>query len=688
MAGVTIDFNANLARLEDGINRANQQLSGFRERAASLASGLTSAFAALGAGLSAAGIVSFGKSVIDAADDLNDLSIKTGIAVEKLSGLNLAADQSGTDLNGTAAAINKLSKNIGANAEEFAKLGITAKEPLVAFEQLADVFNSIEDPQQRAAFAAKALGKSWEEVAPLLALGGQGIAEIADKAGAASGITKELAEASDQFNDTLAELSANARGAAVQGFAPLVPILNELVVYFRSSDKEAEKNSTSINALKETYKGLAEGLAVVNFGFQVAGKEIAAFAAQTVALAHLDLKGFNAIDKALEDDLANANQRLLDFFAKIEGYKPEVNVDLKTNVNNPESVNQSAAPATPGSIDLTGGNANIQSFIKTTADGQKILSEALKKMQADLKSYLNTLGGQLDEETSLFDFRNKKLEASLDLGLVDQADYFQQKEKLQKDQLAETKTLLDQEINALRQFQSQATEEAAKSDAQEKINALIQKKTDLERDSQIQTLQNAAAARQALGDQAEGLININGLLEQQIGNIIGLSKAQAELNLQIGGTASAEDVVNKKKIFVSEDGKSFSDRPTEVGVQLNLDEANAERVQQQLINFRDKAIADSAILLGVDIDQAKAITKINEASSSINQKLTEIKPVTLGMDVDQALVVSAAQKAREAAQAAVQPVIIPVVYQAQNTPATAAAGVVDLTQAALASGGR
>jgi hypothetical protein len=56
--------------------------------------------------------------------------------------------------------------------------------------------------------------------------------------------------------------------------------------------------------------------------------------------------------------------------------------------------------------------------------------------------------------------------------------------------------------------------------------------------------------------------------------------------------------------------------------------------------------------------------------------------------VDQSLVIAAAQRARDAAQAAVQPVIIPVVYQAQNSPSAAAPAGPSLTQAALASGGR
>jgi hypothetical protein len=167
-----------------------------------------------------------------------------------------------------------------------------------------------------------------------------------------------------------------------------------------------------------------------------------------------------------------------------------------------------------------------------------------------------------------------------------------------------------------------------------------------------------------------------------------LSQAQAQLNLQIGGTATADDVLSKKKIFVSGDGKSFSDRPTDVGIALDLPQDQEIKIHDQLTQLRDQAVKDSAIMLGVDIDQAAAIAKVTDAASAINESLAKIDPVTLGMDVDQSMVIAAAQRARDAAQAAVQPVVIPVVYQAQNSPSTAAPDASSLTRAALAGGGR
>jgi hypothetical protein len=678
MAGITFDFNANLASITDDLHRLTQQFDSAALTAHNFSEIATAALTGLAVGITSDFMVDLVKATIDEADALDVLNQKTGIAVETLAGIKFGAQLSDTEIDAVASAMNRLGRQIALNADEFEALGVTAKDPLGALEQFADVFAGIEDPMQRAALANKVFGKSWEELAPLLSGGGQAFAELVAEGQKMSGITSELASESAAFNDSLDVMSANIQGLRNNAIGPLVPILNDLIEYFTDAGVEADTLNESSSALRETYKFLAESIAVVGYGLEIAVNHSKAFLAQTVAIAHADLGAIGDIDKALAEDLAAAEARINAFFNKIEnGESARTSVEVE--------VNPKLAAPSGNTIDVSAGSDAVSEFLQTGEDGKKILSKALKDMQAELGRHLRGIEANIEEEVGAFDLRNKKLEIALDLGLVDQADYYREKEKLQKDQLAETEALLDQEINALRQFQSQATDEAAKSDAQEKINALIREKTKLERDAQIATLQNAAAARQALGLYADGLTDVNDLLKGVASNIIGMSQAQAQLNLQIGGTATAEDVLAKKKIFVSEDGKSFSDRPTEVGITLDLSEQD---IQSQLTQIRDSAIADSAILLGVDIDQAAAIAKVTDAASAINESLANVKPVTLGMDVDQSLVIAAAQRARDAAQAAVQPVVIPVVYQAQNSPSTAAPDASSLTRAALAGGGR
>jgi hypothetical protein len=238
---LTLDLVARIGGYSEGLSKAGrdaEKLSAAQKKAAKESeqawkdAGVKIGLAFSAVALGAAFMV---KSAVDSADALNDLSAATGIGIEDLAGLGFAAKLSASDLNGTADAINKLSVNIGKDAEKYATLGITAKEPIEAFKQLADVFVSIKDPQQRAAFGAEALGKSWQSAAPLLAEGGQRIGELIDQGKELSGVTEEMAIEAGKFNDELDILRARAAGAATSIAGPLVTSLNELFAAFNAA---------------------------------------------------------------------------------------------------------------------------------------------------------------------------------------------------------------------------------------------------------------------------------------------------------------------------------------------------------------------------------------------------------------------------------------------------------------------
>lgn len=183
----------------------------------------------LAGGALGAGMLQLITSAADAQDKLNDLSKSTAISVEDLSGLAHAAKQSGTDLDGIAKSVNKLSVEMGKDPERYRRLGVTAREPIEAFKQLADAIVSIEDPQKRAAVAQAALGKSWQDAMPLLAEGGRKIGEMVTRGRELSGATAESAAEADKFNDQLEDLRAAASGAGIALANPLIASLNTTI---------------------------------------------------------------------------------------------------------------------------------------------------------------------------------------------------------------------------------------------------------------------------------------------------------------------------------------------------------------------------------------------------------------------------------------------------------------------------
>lgn len=241
--GVVVDFSANLARFTSSIDKATNDLNKFQSNAQRISGNIKGSFAALGVGLSVTGFVAFIKHAADAQDKLNDLSKATRISVEDLAGLSLASKKSGSDLDATAKAINKLAQEMGKDADKFKQLGINAKSPLEAFGQLADVMNAIEDPQKRAAVGAIALGKAWEEAAPLMAEGSKSIREMIKQGTELSKVTTASAKAADEFNDKWEDLTATLGG---WGIAVANPVIDGIMKIGKALELEIKRKPGSI----------------------------------------------------------------------------------------------------------------------------------------------------------------------------------------------------------------------------------------------------------------------------------------------------------------------------------------------------------------------------------------------------------------------------------------------------------
>ncbi|CAB4122637.1 Domain of unknown function DUF4214 [uncultured Caudovirales phage] len=343
---LTIEMAANVARLQKDMDAAKKTVSDAMTSIKSGASSAMNALAGLGVTLSVAAFASYIKGAIDAADKLNDLSKVTAISVENLSGLDLAAKQSGGDLEGIAQSINKLSVHIGEDAEKFKLLGITAKEPLEAFKQLADMFVKIEDPQLRAAVAAAALGKSWASAAPLLAEGGEKIQEMVDKGKALSGITPELVEKADKFNDKLAEIGVSAKRTSMVMSAELLPILQTLADEFAESQRTGGALSVIVEGIAIAFEAVVVVVANTVYVLKQVYLEIEGIAKQVGALATLDFSAFKEIGTQMKADAAAARKDIDAFTDRIlNARRNAAEIDALARRNPPKVGDEEAARA-------------------------------------------------------------------------------------------------------------------------------------------------------------------------------------------------------------------------------------------------------------------------------------------------------------------------------------------------------
>lgn len=230
-----VDGLAQIDGLTRSLDKANNQ-----------ASGLSGAFSKLGgmaknagiaiAGLGAAavgGLAVLGKNAIDAADNLNDLSQRTGVGVETLSKFGAAAEDSGSSIEEVAKAMGKLSKGIVDPSskvnEALRSIGISSTDTqgkIRSVDQvmldIADKFSKLPDGAQKTALAMEIFGKSGANLIPMLNGGREAMSQYS------ATITQEMAEAADRFNDAINMIMRELAGPFNQAIAASLPYITQL----------------------------------------------------------------------------------------------------------------------------------------------------------------------------------------------------------------------------------------------------------------------------------------------------------------------------------------------------------------------------------------------------------------------------------------------------------------------------
>lgn len=336
-----IQMLANMARLADDMAKSKAVVGNAMSDIEKAVGQAKSVLGALGIGLGVGYFVSLVKGSIDAMDHLHDLSKTASLSVETLAGLKVAAKQSGSDLESTAISINKLSVEVGKAPEKFKALGVSAKDPLEQFKQLADISNKLTDVNQRNALLAAALGRAWQGAVPLLAEGSQKIGEMVERGSNASGVTETMAKQADILNDKLVLLWGTG-GLITRMIAPLLPLFNTMADDMLKVSENTNKVTNSFSPLLEIMKVIVVLGANVAFTFDTIGKEIARFFGIQASIADVidpkkalvspvwalndALKKTEGIRKQINNDFAAdakaRRQEIDDYSAKIMALKP------------------------------------------------------------------------------------------------------------------------------------------------------------------------------------------------------------------------------------------------------------------------------------------------------------------------------------------------------------------------------
>lgn len=372
--GVAIlELAANTARINTDLGKALGAIDRFKKSA-------EKALAVVGVGVSIDGFVSIIKGAIDAADNLNNLQRRTGVAANELLILQGAAKRSGVDMDAVSDVASKLSKRLaqaatgtGDAANGFKAIGVSvtdARGNLKGVDQiLGEVgkkFQGYEDGANKAAIATATLGKGGDRLIPMV----EAIEETR-KRFEALGITIEqkTLRASEQFNHTLEDLHSVLGVVATNLAAQMLPQLQNIA--------DAMVTLAKHGAIIETvFNGMVIVVKVLATGFLTLATVIAAAGDALVGLQLAQLQFLQGNFKAAFDELSigagKAKGRVDDLADTVSALFAPAN-DIKDPLNKVARVD---APRLP---DLAGAKAAGEALAKLQDDRAKRALDAIKR---------------------------------------------------------------------------------------------------------------------------------------------------------------------------------------------------------------------------------------------------------------------------------------------------------------------
>jgi lambda family phage tail tape measure protein len=239
------------------------------------------------------------RNSIDALDELSKTSEKTGVSVENLSALNVAAQGAGVSSEQLSKSVGILNKQMGLMGDATAKstkvlqaLNIDPNgDAFDAMKQISDLFQVMPDGAQKTAIAMQVFGKSGAELIPMLNEGGQALDDYHDKAKRLGVLfDTETANQARKVNDNFDDMQQSMKGIVTKVAVGMLPALDALTTSLADSagagDDWKEVGDTIGNALVNVTVFAKKAWAT----FQALGQGIGAVAAALVSVATGEFK--------------------------------------------------------------------------------------------------------------------------------------------------------------------------------------------------------------------------------------------------------------------------------------------------------------------------------------------------------------------------------------------------------------
>lgn len=436
LAKLVVKLEAESARLQKDLDKANNKLGRFEKHARKSGMALKNMAKIGGAALVglAGTLTVLTKKSLDLADKIGKLSQSSGLSTETLSRLRYQSELTGSSFDEITKGVTRLQRSmydaeqgLKTQSDAFDKLGVSVtdndgklRDTEETMLDVADRFAQMENGAEKAALAQVLFGRAGAGMIPFLNNGRDGLKAMADEADAL-GITLsgDLTAAAERTNDNMTRIKTAMEGVFLRVMAQALPHIEEFTKSMVAWSKETGNVERVLSGISRVIKITATAAVLLSTAFDDAGKRLGALVAAAERWFAWDFsEAAYIVDQSMKDTTEIWSSGLKNI-EKIWDNTAN-NIEAKSSQTGKKLASPIAEANNVVEMGVDVARTQINDWEKTLETAVKKSDQLAKKLQA---RFDNLASGSASSETSVLDVSIIELNAqkALDSGDIDGA---------------------------------------------------------------------------------------------------------------------------------------------------------------------------------------------------------------------------------------------------------------------------
>lgn len=233
---VKVLITGDASKLDSALRNVETRIGGFKR--------------IMGGALAGVGVAAIGRGVLRVANQFEDTALAannfataSGLSVEQASRWNEVAGDFKIESDKVSGAMLKMSKNMSKDVHKWEDYGIAvaqAEDGSVdlnkTFINTLDQLGKISDPLERAQVGSELFGRSWQDLAPLIELGADGMTDALNSVGDAQVINEDEVRKADEFREKMDNLNDSVDTLKLGLAEGLIPAISTLAGWVADLD--------------------------------------------------------------------------------------------------------------------------------------------------------------------------------------------------------------------------------------------------------------------------------------------------------------------------------------------------------------------------------------------------------------------------------------------------------------------